>query len=72
MSRQWTKQKPTDVGWYFMRDVDKTKKGMEYHVVLLMAGWVHNVLAIEPFRLKDLDDGDVEFLGPIKPEHFLK
>lgn len=66
-SNEWTKEAPTVNGWYWVKSSDG-KKGLQYHSVLIVGGWVHHVLDIEPFSLKCLDGDDVEWKGPLDPD----
>lgn len=64
--KEWTEDRPTVDGWYWTRS-HNPKGGMSHHSVLLMAGWVHTVYGPESFRAKDVQEGELEWYGPLTP-----
>jgi|GEM_PF-6255111 len=76
MKMQWTKQKPTEDGWYFARDEEDITND-EYEIIKIYGDKFETrlrpgLLPLEMFKNHEDVHGDVEYLGPIKPEHFLK
>lgn len=57
----WSNVLPKKDGWYWIKDSGGAS------VVQVVAGWVHSVLSMEPVRLKDYEDPEIEWYGPIKP-----
>lgn len=66
MTKQWTSEVPGVDGWYWTRSVEH-KNCLKHHSVLVMAGWVHTVYGPESFRLKDVEQNELEWYGPLTP-----
>lgn len=66
MNSQWTKQKPTEDGFYWVKEKPDyipypcEINGDEIWITSSTTWWCYE------------DLNDPEFLGPIKPEHFLE